>query len=235
MKSIFSSLLKISLCMPVCIYAASIRLSPIGLELLDTQSATTLNIYNQSTESSDFQVRAFEWSQVEGKDQLIPTDDIVISPPIFKLASEGSYNLRVVRLNSAPITNEKSYRIIVDELPKPADSRKVSQGVNVLLRSSMPLFVVNKNAYYEIKWKIENSENQSFLILNNIGTRHVLLSSLSIIDKTSKMTYLIPVNTLNGYILHKQTKSYAIANNFKFQANHEYSVTLVVDGKNIVL
>lgn len=107
MKSIFSSLLKISLCMPVCIYAASIRLSPIGLELLDTQSATTLNIYNQSTESSDFQVRAFEWSQVEGKDQLIPTDDIVISPPIFKLASEGSYNLRVVRLNLAPITNEK--------------------------------------------------------------------------------------------------------------------------------
>ena len=123
-------------------------------------------------------------------------------------------------MNSAPITNEKSYRIIVDELPKPADSRKVSQGVNV---------------YYEIKWKIENSENQSFLILNNIGTRHVLLSSLSIIDKTSKMTYLIPVNTLNGYILHKQTKSYAIANNFKFQANHEYSVTLVVDGKTIVL
>jgi P pilus assembly chaperone PapD len=37
--------------------------------------------YNQSNESADLQVRVFEWRQNAGQDQLIPTDEIVISPP----------------------------------------------------------------------------------------------------------------------------------------------------------
>ncbi|WP_049064712.1 fimbrial biogenesis chaperone, partial [Acinetobacter seifertii] len=84
--------------------------------------------------------------QNAGQDQLIPTDDIAISPPFLKLKPNDSYNLRVVRIKPEPISGEKTYRIILDELPKPIDSRKASQGVNVLLRSSLPVFVVNKDA-----------------------------------------------------------------------------------------
>ena len=42
------------------------------------------------------------------------------------------------------------------------DSRKVSQGVNVLLRSSLPVFVVNKDAITQLNWKIDNSQNHFF-------------------------------------------------------------------------
>ncbi|OUJ88095.1 pilus assembly protein, partial [Acinetobacter nosocomialis] len=222
MKKVLHLLVQISLCVPTFVDAASIRLSPISLEMVDNQTASSLSIYNQSSESSNFQTRVFEWLQVDGKDQLIPTDDVVISPPVFKLPSDGSFNLRVVRVNATPVTDEKAYRIILDELPQPVDSRKVSQGVTVLLRSSLPLFVVNKNAFAQINWKIENSQNQPFLVLNNTGTRHALLSYLSIIDKTTNNSYPIPVNTVNGYILKKKMKSYAIGNNFKFQNNHQY-------------
>ncbi|MFH4268523.1 molecular chaperone, partial [Acinetobacter baumannii] len=76
------------------------------------------------------------------------------------------YNLRVVRIKPEPISGEKTYRIIIDELPKPIDSRKASQGVNVLLRSSLPVFVVNKDAMTKLTWSIQQEQNSAYLSIN---------------------------------------------------------------------
>ncbi|WP_000739309.1 molecular chaperone, partial [Acinetobacter baumannii] len=78
------------------IYAATIRLSPVTVEILSNQSASSISLYNQSNESTDLQVRVFEWSQNNGQDQLTPTDEIAVSPPFLKLQPNDSYNLRVV-------------------------------------------------------------------------------------------------------------------------------------------
>ncbi|MEN8333725.1 fimbria/pilus periplasmic chaperone, partial [Acinetobacter pittii] len=198
------------------INAATIRLSPVNVEILSNQNAASISLYNQSNESADLQVRVFEWRQNAGQDQLIPTDEIVVSPPFLKLQPSDSYNLRVVRINPEPISGEKTYRIIIDELPKPIDSRKAAQGVNVLLRSSLPVFVVNKDAITKLSWKIDVNQNTPSLNISNIGNRHALLNSLMLIDTTANKSYPIKVNTVNGYILAEKSKSYSISN-FTYQ------------------
>ncbi|WP_170248133.1 fimbrial biogenesis chaperone [Acinetobacter geminorum] len=213
------------------INAATIRLSPVNIEILSNQNAASISLYNQSNESTDLQVRVFEWRQNAGQDQLIPTDEIVISPPFLKLQPSDS---RVVRINPEPISGEKTYRIIIDELPKPIDSRKAAQGVNVLLRSSLPVFVVNKDAITKLSWKIDVSQNTPSLNISNIGNRHALLNSLTLVDTTAKKSYPIKVNTVNGYILAEKSKSYSISN-FTYQPNHKYSVSLTVNGKKTTL
>ncbi len=90
------------------INAATIRLSPVNVEILSNQNAASISLYNQSNESADLQVRVFEWRQNAGQDQLIPTDEIVVSPPFLKLQPSDSYNLRVVRINPEPISGEKN-------------------------------------------------------------------------------------------------------------------------------
>ncbi|EXE57649.1 gram-negative pili assembly chaperone, N-terminal domain protein, partial [Acinetobacter sp. 1542444] len=85
--------------LPSMLNAASIRLSPVSVEILSDQAASSISLYNQSNESADLQVRVFEWRQNAGQDQLVPTDEIVISPPFLKLQPSDSYNLRVVRIN----------------------------------------------------------------------------------------------------------------------------------------
>ena len=187
--------------LPSVLNAASIRLSPVNVEILSDQSASSISLYNQSNESADLQIRIFEWTQNAGQDQLIPTDDIAISPPFLKLKPNDSYNLRVVRIKPEPISGEKTYRIILDELPKPIDSRKASQGVNVLLRSSLPVFVVNKDAITQLNWKIDAKQNDTALNISNIGNRHALLNDLILVDNTENKSYPIKVNTVNGYIL----------------------------------
>ncbi len=215
--------------------AASIRLSPVSVEILSDQSASSISLYNQSNESSDLQVRVFEWRQNAGQDQLIPTDEIAVSPPFLKLQPNDSYNLRVVRINPVPVSGEQTYRIIIDELPKPIDNRKADQGVNVLLRSSLPLFVVNKDAITKLTWSIQQEQNNSSLTINNVGNRHALLSNLTLIDTTANKSYPIKVNTVNGYILAGKARNFNISPDFKFQTDHKYNISLNINGKQTSL
>ncbi|MCG5225627.1 fimbrial biogenesis chaperone [Acinetobacter pittii] len=214
--------------------AATIRISPVNVEILSNQNASSISLFNQSNESTDLQIRVFEWTQKDGQDQLIPTEEIAISPPFLKLKPNDSYNLRVVRINPAAITGEKTYRIIIDELPKPADSRKAAQGINVLLRSSLPVFVVDKDAITKLNWKIDLNQKSPSLNISNIGNRHALLNNLTLVDTTANKSYPIQVNTVNGYILGQQTRNYSIQN-FTYQPNHKYSVSLTVNGKKTTL
>ncbi|ADI90302.1 molecular chaperone [Acinetobacter oleivorans] len=221
--------------LPSMLNAASIRLSPVSVEILSDQSASSISLYNQSNESSDLQVRVFEWRQNAGQDQLIPTDEIAVSPPFLKLQPNDSYNLRVVRINPVPVSGEQTYRIIIDELPKPIDNRKVDQGVNVLLRSSLPLFVVNKDAITKLTWSIQQEQNNSSLIINNVGNRHALLSNLTLVDTTANKSYAIKVNTVNGYILAGKARNFNISPDFKFQTDHKYNISLNINGKQTSL
>ena len=216
------------------LYAATIRISPVNVELLSNQNASSISLFNQSNESTDLQIRVFKWIQNNGQDDLIPTDEIAISPPFLKLKANDSYNLRVVRINPAAISGEKTYRIIIDELPKPMDSRKTAQGLNVLLRSSLPVFVVDKDAITQLNWKIDPDQKTPSLKMSNIGNRHALLNDLTLVDTTAGKSYPIKVNTVNGYILGQQSRSYPI-DNFTYQPTHKYNVSLTINGKKTTL
>ncbi|UGQ27676.1 molecular chaperone [Acinetobacter calcoaceticus] len=221
--------------LPSMLNAASIRLSPVSIEILNDQSASSISLYNQSNESTDLQVRVFEWRQNAGQDQLIPTDEIAVSPPFLKLQPNDSYNLRVVRINPAPVSGEQTYRIIIDELPKPIDNRKADQGINVLLRSSLPLFVVNKDAITKLAWSIQQEQNTSSLMISNVGNRHALLNNLTLVDVTANKSYAIKVNTVNGYILAGKARNFNISPDFKFQTDHKYNISLNINGKQTSL
>lgn len=221
--------------LPSMLNAASIRLSPVSIEILNDQSASSISLYNQSNESTDLQVRVFEWRQNAGQDQLIPTDEIAVSPPFLKLQPNDSYNLRVVRINPVSVSGEQTYRIIIDELPKPIDNRKADQGINVLLRSSLPLFVVNKDAITKLTWSIQQEQNTSSLMISNVGNRHALLNNLTLVDVTENKSYAIKVNTVNGYILAGKARSFNISPDFKFQTDHKYNISLNINGKQTSL
>lgn len=221
--------------LPSMLNAASIRLSPVSVEILNDQSASSISLYNQSNESTDLQIRVFEWCQNAGQDQLIPTDEIAVSPPFLKLQPNDSYNLRVVRINPAPVSGEQTYRIIIDELPKPIDNRKADQGINVLLRSSLPLFVVNKDAITKLTWSIQQEQNTSSLMISNVGNRHALLNNLTLVDVTANKSYAIKVNTVNGYILAGKARNFNISPDFKFQTDHKYNISLNINGKQTSL
>ncbi|MBF7686712.1 fimbrial biogenesis chaperone [Acinetobacter rathckeae] len=211
--------------------AASLRISPTTVEFEMAQNSQTLTVFNQSSESTTLQARAFKWTQENGKDILVPTTDLVISPPVTHLAASSSYNYRIVHLDKKPITGEKSYRLILDEIPKPIDSRKLSQGLTVLMRISLPVFITNPNSQLKLAWTIEQYADKSVLTVTNQGGIRTLLTDVKLVDATTNKEYPLQIGTVNGYVLAGSQKSYPIRNDFIFDPSRQYYLQLVVNGK----
>lgn len=117
--------------------ASSLRVSPINIELQGGAATSEVRIWNNEREPVNAQVRVYRWTQSGGQNRLEPTTDVVASPPITQL-SGGSENLiRIVRVSERPIQGTERYRLLVDELPDPAD--QAPGRVNVVVRHSIPV------------------------------------------------------------------------------------------------
>lgn len=217
------------------VFAASLRISPTTIEFQAEQNSQTLSILNQSSEVTTVQARIFKWTQEQGRDVLTPSNDIVVSPPVISLNSATSYNYRVVNLDKTPVKDERSYRLILDELPKPIDPRKPPQGLSVLMRISLPVFITNKDEMQQIAWKIETKSEKTVLTVINQGGRRALLDNVKVIDLTDNKEYEMPISTVNGYVLVGKERSYAFAPNFTFNPAHNYALNLNLNGKKVQL
>lgn len=216
-------------------WAGAIRISPVTLDMDDTTTATSLSLVNDAPTPANLQIRIFKWEQnAAGEDQLLPTKEMVVSPPFIKMQPSNSYNVRVVKLDNRPVDIEQAYRIIIDELPTPNDSRKVTNGIGILIRSSLPVFVLNKNAIAELTARWVTANHQPAIEITNNGKRHTLLEQLAIIDPQTQQPTQIKVNTVNGYILAGHTKRYALPNTgFNYRPNTHYQILLKSNGQTI--
>jgi len=118
--------------------AASLQVAPTSLQLTPRQNADALWLTNSGTAPVQVQVRVFEWRQDTGQDQLLPTTDLQVSPPMQSLAAGQQQLIRVVRSVPEAPASQRAYRVIVDELPT-VDPRRT--GMQFVLRYSMPVFV----------------------------------------------------------------------------------------------
>ena len=103
--------------------------------MLAPGAASTGHLEQQRQEAINAQIRVFKWTQVGGKDQLVPTKDVVASPPAVKLGAGKSRVIRVVRRSKSAAAAEESYRLVVDEVPK---APKVVSGGCRLHRCAIP-------------------------------------------------------------------------------------------------
>lgn len=232
----FKQLFKVSLLtfLPTLIYAGAVRISPVQVDFIDHQKSSSIMLSNESTESNNLQIRIFKWLQDEnGTDQYLPTDDIAISPSILKLKPNGTNNIRFVRFTNESVAQEQAYRIIIDELPKPVDTRKVSTGLEVLVRSSLPLFITNRDNITNIKAEIISIDHQLYVQVENVGSRYILLQDMVITDSLSNKKYIPKLSTINGYILAGKTRKYEITEGgIPFQNSQQFHIKFKANGKD---
>lgn len=118
--------------------AASLQVAPTSLQLSARQNAEALWVSNSGAAPVSVQARVFRWTQRDGRDQLDPTTDLVVSRPMQSLAAGKQQLIRVVRARPEPPEAQLSYRVIVDEVPTLDPNR---QGMQFVLRYSLPVFI----------------------------------------------------------------------------------------------
>ncbi|HID8537130.1 TPA: fimbrial biogenesis chaperone [Stenotrophomonas maltophilia] len=118
--------------------ATSLQVAPTSLQLEARQRAGELWLTNSGTSPVKLQVRVFRWVQQGGQEQLLPTDELMASPPMQELAAGQQQLVRVMRPTREPPSAQQYYRLIVDEVP---DLATRAEGMQFVLRYSIPVFV----------------------------------------------------------------------------------------------
>ena len=202
MSTIRSILTSLVLCLaagPVSSVAGDITVVPVLLETQAPGSATALTLRNNASREVVVQVRVFRWLQVDGIESLLPTSEVVVSPPSMKMESAGEHIVRVVRTAKRPVSGTESYRVVVDELPRLASEANT---VQLLVRQSIPVFFgesFSKPA--EITWSLSESGGDLVLTAGNDGDGYLRIADLKLRDQAGRT--LSFGDGLVGYVLSR--------------------------------
>jgi len=184
--------------------AGSLEVKPILIDVPAGGAASSLSLTNAGDSVLNAQLRVFRWSQKDGKEELVPTRDVVTSPPMAKIPPGGDLLVRVVRTSKAPVQGEESYRLIVDELPKPG-----GVGVQLLVRYSIPVFFGSRDtAMPKLRWSVKPQGKSVVITAVNEGNRRARIAGLTLVGSNAPIAAL--GSGLNGYVLAGQTMQWTV-------------------------
>ena len=99
--------------------------APIRIYMTEKDHATAVTLINEGKTPVALQADINTWSQKpDGTDELVLTDDLILSPPIIKLAPNSRQVVRLVLLSPADLSRQLTYRLIVREIPEATAPRK---------------------------------------------------------------------------------------------------------------
>lgn len=211
MGRIFKLSTIIALAVPIAVAgeagASQLRVEPILLELNAPAAAGTLILRNDEDADVIVQTRVFRWSQVNGQETLVPTTDVVASPPQVRLASYANYTVRIVRTSKQPVQGEESYRIVVDQLPRTGQQTRVS--VHFLLRQLIPVFFrAAQLSKANVSWSLARERDTIVATATNAGDERLRIASLTLRDGSGSNVGF--GNGLVGYVLGRSSMNFIV-------------------------
>lgn len=193
------------------VYASGLQVTPTSLSLKASQNADGLSLSNTGDNVVHAQVRVYRWTQDSTGDQLTPSRDLVISPPMLEVAVNAQQLIRVIRIGPAPAGTgavEAAYRLAIDELPVDAPQ---GPGLHFIVHYSLPVFVEPAGAVTalpQLQWSLQRDGQHISLVVSNNGNGHAQLATLDFVDAAGKKTEIDP--GLLGYVLPGSTMRWAL-------------------------
>jgi len=214
-----------------CAHAASLQISPVIVDLGARDQAATVLLNNTSaTESMFGQVRVFKWDQHAGEDVLVPTEDMVASPPLIRIAPASSQLIRLVRTKADALPDEGAYRVLIDEIATPGQAPQ--EGVTLRLRYSVPVFVNPLQAGTPtLKWRLQRDKAGAMqLQVVNSGNRRAQISAVTFVVDNRPVSFN---PGLLGYALAGRSREWVVPPSAGVDLRRTSRVQALVNGAPI--
>jgi fimbrial chaperone protein len=179
----------------------SIQISPVSVQVPADEPQATIDLVNNGTHPWSAEAELYAWHQQDDDEQLQPARDLAVSPSRFVLAPGAHQRLRLVRLTTPPAQTERSYRLIVSELPTATTTPR--------LRYSAPVFVLPTAlpAPPQLYLRLEPGATPR-LYLHNAGPQHARLEELTFVSADGRRQHL--QTGLAGYVLPGSARSWIL-------------------------
>lgn len=157
--------------------AAALEASPVVHEVPSGRSSLAMSISNRGAARVTVQVRAFEWSQPGGEEQLAPAPAVLLSPPMFTLEPGRSQIVRALLPAATPgaPARERTWRLLVDEIPGPEAG---DAPIRFALRLSIPVFHA---APQQAGAALDARRDAHAVVLGNAGGRRMRLREIALV------------------------------------------------------
>lgn len=177
--------------------AATFEVVPIRVEFAPGQSTTTVVIRNLGQAPSAVQASGFIWTQADDRDDLAPTDELVISPPIFTIPPQQAQTVRLL-LHRNPAAPDRLYRLLFDEVPPASQTSQIT----IAVRLSIPVIPDQPNtARTPLAWRALRLEDGRLAIaVANPGRRLARLTDVALHLPDGRALALRPLAE-NPYVL----------------------------------
>ena len=171
-----------------------------------------MKISNGGTEPIRVQIQAVSWEIHGDAETQTETDQLIVNPPIVTIAPNQDQFVRLGARSIAPSDQERSFRLILEEVPMTTDQPR--SGIRTILRISSPLFVPATAPREKVDWSLVKAAGGTELVAINSGNTHQKIYRLELGGKPAAaplleagLTYLLPGQTRRRPV--KKTASFS--------------------------
>jgi fimbrial chaperone protein len=191
--------------------AGSFSVSPVRIFMEMRDRATGITIINEGDTDLVMQAELFEWKQKpDGTDDLVPTQDLVLAPPILKLAKGGRQVVRLANLRPPVPDAQQTYRLIVREVPEAMAPSQPGVQIQVALAFSLPIFITPPGARRALECTATRASPTAIrATCENRGQAYAQPASMTL--TTPSGNTLVSSEIRGGYILPTVTRSFELA------------------------
>lgn len=190
------------------VQAGGLGVNPIRVDLSATAPTAAITLNNGGDTAMVLQLQIAKWTVVAGEDHYEPSDDLLVTPPVFSIAPGTTQIVRVGLGNSPDAQREGAYRLFVEEVPPPA--KPGYQGLRVALRVGVPVFVAPAQAAQAtLQWSARRSGADRVVVqVGNLGQAHGRVLGLSLRELGHDR--VLVTDTAARYILPGQTRAWTL-------------------------
>lgn len=191
--------------------AGSFSVSPVRIYLQPRDRAVAITVTNEGDTEMVMQAEVFEWKQrADSSDELTPTDDVIMAPPVLRLAPKSRQVLRLANLRPVLPGQQLTYRLFVRELPEAiAPAPGAGPQVQVALAFSLPIFITPADARQRLHCAATGrSPDAVTLACDNAGQAYAQPVSFSLAPGGGGPAATQEVT--GGYILPQMSRSFTL-------------------------
>lgn len=193
-------------CIALPAAASPFSISPVRIYMAPRDRATAITITNDGNEELVMQADLYSWKQkANGEDDLVLSEDMILSPPILKLAPKSRQVVRLAMLRPRPPGEQLTYRLIVREIPEVKITSPELQ-LQIALAFSMPVFITPTGAKRNVGCLVERVAADTVkAVCENTGNAYTQARAFVL---TSAAGEKLASSDVSGYILPTAKRSF---------------------------
>ena len=163
------------------VQAGVFSVTPVRLYMAQRDRAIAVTLTNEGDTPIVLQADINHWSQKpDGTDELVLTEDLILAPPIIKLAPKARQVVRLALLKPADPARQLTYRMIIREVPEAQPSGGIE--VPIALALSMPVFITPPSAKRQVNCSASRGDAKTVALrCSNTGTAYAQVREVSVL------------------------------------------------------